>query len=322
MSDKRLKDFQINDSFTGCFALRQCQKRTKNNGEPFLAMELGDSSGRLPAVYWEADAGEIFEQIADAKVVYIVGIITEFRDKPQVTVREIRIPQSEEFDADELLPKGDIPPEKLAIELRNIIETVSDEWFSALLAKIFGDEEILRKFLETPAGKLWHGAYVGGLAEHSINVAKICELTASFFPVCRREPLIAGALLHDLGKIEELSADSHFDYTAEGRLIGHIVLGYQRVRSAIASIDGFPKGLADEIFHMILSHHGDGDKGSPVPPITLEASILHHADALESQANAFKHVIERDMAKPGEFSEWVRPVGRFLFIDHYRGGEE
>lgn len=316
--EKSLKDFAKDEFFAGHFALRLCNKRLKSNGEPYLLLEIGDASGRLPAVYWGADSKEVFDEIGDSQVVFVKGVVNEYRDKLQVTINEIRPALPEELDSTTLLPKGEFDFEELERRLSAKIESISDKWLSALIRYIFDDDKTKKKYLETPAGKLWHGAYIGGLAEHSINVAILCETTAGFFPICRRDLVVAGALLHDIGKIEELSSDAYFDYTIPGRLIGHIVIGNQRILEAISKIEGFPQALSDELSHMILSHHGSPEMGSPVAPMTIEACILHHSDLLEAQANAYKHIIKRDLQNPGELSKWVKPLGGFLYIDQYR----
>jgi len=318
MSEKRLKEYIKDEIFNGVFALRQCDLRTKSNGESYLSLELGDSSGRLPAVYWGIDSNNIYKQIANLNIIYIQAVISEYRNKPQVIIYEMRPPTETEASEIQLLPQGSLTQDELREALNIMINKISDKWLSELLKVIYTDPEVELKFLTAPAGKLWHGAYIGGLAEHSLNVTKICEITASFFPICRIDLLLTSAILHDIGKIDEISVDSFFDYTINGRLIGHIILGNNRIQNAIKKINGFPENISDEISHLILSHHGETAMGSPIPPMTLEACILHHADMLEAQANAFNHVIQRDFSNYGDFSEWVKPLDRFLYIKNYR----
>jgi 3'-5' exoribonuclease len=320
-NNQHLLDIEKDEVFNGVLALRACSKRIKTNGEPYLSLELGDSSGRMPAVYWGNDAGAVFKEIESAMAVHVRGVISEYRDKPQFTVESIRAASQAEIDKAELLPVGSFSREQLENRLRSAIVTVENRFLRKLLDVIFGEADFRKAFLRAPAGKLWHGAYIGGLAEHSMNVAAICESAVPMFPLCRRDLLFACALLHDIGKVDEIQISEHFDYSIEGRLVGHIVIGERRIRAAIREIEDFPEEMALEISHMILSHHGEREMGSPVEPMTIEASILHHADLLESQANAFSHVVSRDLENAGPFSQWVDPVSRFLYKEAYNKGQ-
>ena len=317
MDHKKLAELEVNESFTGFYALRNVEIKEKKDGAPFLKLEIGDSSGRLPVVYWEDDSAAVFEEISGSEVVKIQGTGGLYRDLMQAVATQIRSAQEGEFDLANLLPSGEKSTEELSAELDVWIDSVSEPPLSKLLKSIFDDDETRAKFLRAPAGKLWHGAYVGGLAEHSLNVAEICETAAKLFPLCRRDLVITAALLHDIGKIRELEASAAIDYTARGRLLGHIVLGDRIIERAAAKLS-IPRKLADELSHILLAHHGAGEFGSPVEPMNIEAELLHQADLMESRGNAFTHVIERDLPNAGEFSRWVKPVSRYLYIEGYR----
>ncbi len=317
MPQPKLMEIQYGEVFTGFYSLRHNEKKDYN-GKAYLSLEFGDSSGRVPGVYWEDDALQVHKQLLNHDIVKLEGSMGEWKDRPQVKIRQIRPARPEECVGLKLLPECKIPKEQLAKRLDYYINSVSDEYLSKLLSAIFGDPKFLEKFFSAPAGKLWHGAYIGGLAEHTVDVAKLCDSAAEMFELCRRDILITGALLHDIGKTEELSIGASFDYGVAGRLIGHIVLGERMAIRAIEGIEGFPDNLALEISHLILSHHGSAEMGAPVVPKTLEASILHHADMLEAQANAFSHVIEKELPDGKTFSNWLRPAGRMLFLDPYR----
>jgi len=320
MPQKPLLEIALGEAFTGFYALRAREKR-EYDGKPFLIIEIGDSSGRLKGTYWGDDAEKIFESIQDAEVVKLQATIGEYKNEKEVKINRIRAAKPDEYAGLNFLPKGKIPKEKLAAGIREKIATVADPFLSKLLKEIFGAPAFFESFIIAPAGKLWHGAYIGGLAEHTINVTRICELAAEMFELCRRDLLITAALLHDIGKVEEIESRAHYDYSIRGRLLGHIVIGERIIVAAISKIEDFPKSLADELSHMILSHHGEPSMGSAIYPKTLEGAILHHADWLESQANAFSHVIEKELPDGGHFSGWVRPVGRFLYLDGYRDEE-
>lgn len=317
MEQPKLRELGYGEAFSGFYALRKKEKRDYQ-GKCYLVFELADSSGRFAGVYWGDDAASVFDELDKASVVKLKGVMNEYRERPQIKVFEMRPAGEEEFEASSLLPDADIVQEELAETLQNIVDSINDEYLQRLLCQFFEDADFLSNFISAPAGKLWHGAYIGGLAEHSLNVARICDNAASIFRLCRRDLLVAGALLHDIGKTEELAGEAAFDYTVEGRLIGHIVLGDRLLRHAIEKIENFPVEYANELSHMILSHHGDPEMGSPVMPLTIEAAILHHVDYMESQVNAFTHVIEKEIELSEDFSSWVKPASRMLYLKPYR----
>ncbi len=321
MEQPELKQLGYGEAFTGYYALRRLEKRDYQ-GKCYLTFEFGDSSGRFAGIYWGDDALQLSESLGKTSVVKIQGVMNEYKGRPQIKVFEIRSARDDEFDANLLLPDADIAQEDLAESIQDVIDTIEDESLKKLMCYFFEDADFLSKFTSTPAGKLWHGAYIGGLAEHTLNVAKICGHVSTIFDLCRHDLLVAGALLHDIGKVEELTGEAAFDYTVKGRLIGHIVLGERMLTNAIESIEGFPEKTTAELSHMLLSHHGDPEMGSPVVPKTIEAVILHHADYLESQVNAFTHVIEKEMETGAEFSSWVKPASRMLYLEPYRNIEE
>lgn len=321
MEQPELKQLGYGEAFTGFYALRRAEKRDYQ-GKCYLTFEFGDSSGRFAGVYWGDDALNKCDSLSKAAVVKIQGVMNEYKGRPQIKVFEIRAARDDEFDPNILLPDADITQEDLAESIQNIVDTIEDKSLKKLLRYFFEEADFLTKFTSAPAGKLWHGAYVGGLAEHTLNVAKICSQVSSLFGLCRHDLLVTGALLHDIGKIDELFGEAAFDYTVEGRLIGHITLGERMLSQAVESMENFPRETAAELSHMILSHHGGPEMGSPVPPKTIEAAILHHADFMESQVNAFTHVINKEIELGSEFSTWVKPAGRMLYLEPYRQSED
>jgi 3'-5' exoribonuclease len=314
---KEIKGAVIGDLLTGYFALRKYERRDWK-GKPFLIAEIGDSTGRIRGSYWGEDIPALCEALPNADIVYVCGTIGEYNGELDLKITALRPAEKNEFDARDLLPKGDFEIEIIAKKLDGIIGTIEDPFLSKLLLRIFGEKEFREKFLNAPAGKLWHGAYIGGLAEHTINVATICDFVAKMFPFCRRDLLISGALFHDIGKVDEFSIGAAFDYTPEGRLIGHLVIGERKVRGAASEIEDFPESLKIELSHIVLSHHGEHEMGAPVLPTTLEAILIHYADMLEANGNAFSHIIEKELPDGKPFSNWVKPIDRFIYLDGYR----
>ncbi len=303
------------------FAIRWLELR-HHEGKPFLVMELGCSRGRIRGSYWGEDAVALAEELSEGDAVRIRGRGTEYKGQRWLSIESVRRAQPGEVSLLELLPKGRYTPAALWRRLEEVVDTVEDEHLGKLLRSIFVPEsDFAERFSTYPAAKLWHGAYVGGLIEHTLKVARICDTASSFYPSARRDLLVAGALLHDIGKVEEISIHGFFDYTPRGRLLGHVVLGAMMVDEAIRKLGEFPERLRDELLHLVLSHHGELEAGSPVVPKTLEAIVLHHADMLDAQAGGVQHIIERDLPTKGEFSEYVKLLGRFIYLSGYRGDE-
>ncbi|MCD6594067.1 HD domain-containing protein [bacterium] len=313
-----IKNIDVGDTITDFFAVRWIELRNYE-GKAYIAIGLGCSKGRINATYWGEDASELSSLLNDGDVVKVQGIGTEYKNQRWLKIERMRKSKPDEIDYEKLLPRGRYSPKILWRRFLKIIDSISDKYLAELLHNLFvADDNIAKKFSIYPAAKLWHGAYIGGLCEHTIRVEKICETAASFYPDCRKELLITGALVHDIGKVEELSIRGFFDYNVRGRLIGHIVLGASIVEHEIAKIEGFPKNLSTELIHLIVSHHGKFEQGSPVEPKNLEAMILHHADMLDAQAEGIQHIIQRDIQRGEKFSEYIKILGRFIYLDGYR----
>jgi 3'-5' exoribonuclease len=201
------------------------------------------------------------------------------------------------------------------------IESVKQPHLRMLLDDIFDDLGLRKKFLDAPGGKNWHHSTIGGLAEHTLSMVKLADAMASHYPQLHRDLLVTATLLHDIGKVFELTFEPALDYTSEGRLIGHISQGALLVDRRIGAIEGFPDELRKQLLHLILSHQGGGDKGSPVKPMTLEALVLHYIDELDSRVSAFEQVRERTPENQ-EFSEFQRLMDRFFYFRKPEDNEE
>jgi 3'-5' exoribonuclease len=220
------------------------------------------------------------------------------------------------------LPASEQSTDSLFEEFREVVSTVQNRYLRRLLDLLLEDSSLVENLKTTPGGKLWHHAYVGGLLAHTLKVTEICEKAAGMYDLVDRDLLITGALVHDIGKIQAYSAKGFFDYTDEGRLVGHIVSGDQLIDGKIQMVDGFPPNLALRLRHLILSHQGQLEFASPVVPKTIEAVILHYADEMDAKADAFAHIIKTQKAKGKRWSEWVNLINRYIYLgeDEQSGG--
>ncbi|MDD5087303.1 MAG: HD domain-containing protein [bacterium] len=300
------------DKVTGFYLLTKFETKPKKNGEPYLEMRLQDSTGHLEAKMWDGFA-EIVKEAAVGDVVKVEGTADSFRDLPQLIVTRIRLATEEEAaDRRQFLPHSPLSAAEAEQQLLEVIGSITNPHLKALLEAVFA-EEFRRVFLETPGGKMWHHATLGGLAEHTLSLARLADAMAEHYPNLNRDLLVTGALLHDVGKAIELSADVGFDYTIEGRLLGHIVQGTMLVEKTIASLPDFPEETRRQVLHLILSHQGNGEMGSPVKPMTLEALVLHYLDELDSKCDAFERV-RAETQEGQDLSKWVNLMERYFYF--------
>lgn len=304
-----ISEYVLGDTVTDYLALVTAQLIPYDRGER-LRLVFSDSSGKIEGIVWDAAAG-IYSQIRDAEVVKVRGVITSYREKLQFKVEKIRSAKDDEYDIADLMrvvPGGIEKQQELFDE---IAATVEDTFLAELLRLFRNDPEIFEGFLKAPAGKRFHHDYVGGLAHHSLSMAMLAAKACEHYPDLNRDLLIVGAVLHDIGKIDELSGGLKMDYTDQGRLIGHIALGDRVVTDLISSVPDFPENLEQKLRHLIASHHGEYLYGSPVLPQTREALVLTYIDKIDSGLNVF----DRMQAKTdGDWSEWVNLWERYLYF--------
>jgi len=293
----------------GIYAVRQRELRRKRNGEPWLRLTLGDASGGAEAVAWE-DAEELYALAAPGTAVEVAGVF-EMSDRwgPKIKLSALREASTDEYDPADLAAESDVSFEDLEGKLRQLLETVQDPQLRDLLGRFFGESaEIWARFRDAPAAKVYHQAYRHGLLEHTVSVAQAVSAAANFFPGIDREVAVAGALLHDIGKTVAYNDDPlAIDLTDAGRLQGEIPLGYYTVRREIEEIPGFDPGLAQAVLHIILSHHGSLEHGSPVVPATREAVLVHMIDTLGGRLGSFDR-LERELPAGESWSSFDRAL--------------
>jgi 3'-5' exoribonuclease len=238
-----------------------------------------------------------------------------YREKPQLKIDSIHKVPPENINSALFTPSSSRNPDEMADELNKLIQSVSNPFLKKMLSHFFKKGETLDKFQEAPAAKAIHHAYVGGLLEHSLSIARIADFLAGHYAGVDRSLLIAGALLHDIGKIEELTmAGGLVDYTVKGRLKGHLVIGSEMIALAAGKIRDFPEELTEQLQHLILSHHGRQEFGSPAVPMTVEAFILSFLDDLDAKMNIAEQ-LRRKMAGEGfAWTEYQRSLERYLYL--------
>jgi 3'-5' exoribonuclease len=304
-----LADLEDGARVNGVYAVRGRELRRKRNGEPWLRLTIGDASGGAEAVCWE-QAEELYAIAAPGTPVHLTGLFeVSERWGAKVKLSGLRAAAEHEFETEQLAPPSEVELEILERDLRALLATIQDPDLTALLDSFFAPgSEAWARFSEAPAAKTYHQAYRHGLLEHTLSVAQAVSAAANFFPGIDRDVAVTGALLHDIGKTEAYNDDPlAIDLTDAGRLQGEIPLGYYLVRRRIEDIPGFDPHLAKCVLHIILSHHGSLEHGSPVVPATREAVLVHMIDNLGGRLGSFDR-IERELPAGESWSRFDRAL--------------
>jgi 3'-5' exoribonuclease len=313
LKQKELNDLKKGEEVDHFLLIKKFELKTGKNNKNYLSLELSDPTVSLPANIWD-NIDFISSSIKSGIVVKVKGIIDEYQGQPQIRIKEIRnLNPNETTTIEDFLPKSKRKLEEMEKQLWTRIEKIDDPFLKQLL-KIMLDGECYQKYLKAPAGKSWHHSYIHGLLEHTLEIVELCDLTANFHPEVNRDLLITGAFLHDFGKTKELTFDSTFDYSDEGRLLGHIVIVAIDIKEKINEIKNFPESLKNQLLHLILSHQGKLEQASPVEPKTLEAIILYQADELSAKTNAYKSAIESEAKGDNRWTKFLYLINSHLYI--------
>ncbi|MCF7920986.1 MAG: HD domain-containing protein [Candidatus Cloacimonetes bacterium] len=284
----------------------------------YLRVRISDRTGNIMGNVWN-NASSIAEKFEVGDIVKLKAMVIKYKEQLQLTVQKIRKVQEFEIDLSDYISATEKDVNKLSERLFGIIDSVSDPYLSSLLKLIFDDKEFYADFGRAPAAKSWHHNYLNGLLEHTVAVANICDFASHSYPL-DRDLLMSGALLHDIGKVDEYKAAPAIDFTDAGRLLGHIVIADQKICEKSRQIDHFPADLLMKLRHLILSHHGEYDKGSVRLPQMLEAIMLHHADNLDAQVTGVSQVIKGQ--NRGSWSEYDRLNNRYYYTGLPEESEE
>jgi 3'-5' exoribonuclease len=300
-----------NQAITTFFAVAVKQVRSKKDGARYFTLTLGDRTGQVDAVMWETEGVADF---STGDVVKVRAQVCRYKEKLQLNIERIRTAPREQYDLADLVPHTQRDIGQLWSELNSYVDSFTDPHLQALLRAFLDDPELAAAFQEAPAAKSMHHAWIGGLLEHIVSLLGICELAAKHYSV-HRDLLLTGAILHDIGKLTELRWGTSFDYTIEGQLLGHITIGLGMIEKKIAALPGFPPQLRILVEHLVLSHHGKYEFGSPKLPMIPEAVLLHYLDDMDAKMQTMQNEFGRNVAvgrDASEVTEWVRSMERPL----------
>jgi 3'-5' exoribonuclease len=309
MKSPYVRELTTDQPVNGTFLVTHKEVRQKKSGDPYLSLTLSDRTGDVDAKMWD-NAADVIDTFSRDHFVRIKGLMQVFQNRPQLTVHKLQLVPEAEVDVSDYLPASARDRDEMFRELQGWIAAMSDPHLKALLESIFANEETARAFRTAPAAKTVHHNWIGGLIEHVLSLCHLARFTAAHYDGIDFDLLLAGVILHDVGKISELGYARSFGYTTEGQLLGHIAIGQRMVDEQIRLIPDFPPKKRDLLAHLILSHHGELEYGSPKVPLFPEALLLHHLDNMDSKMECMRALIDRDRQIEGVWTGYSQPLER------------
>jgi 3'-5' exoribonuclease len=310
---KFIKELKANENVDSVFLVFQKTMPTGKSGKAYLNLKLGDKTGEIEGRIWE-NVDQFSGKFNQADFVRIIGRTQLYQDKIQLNITQVEIIQEDQLKTEDFLPITRFDIETMYAELLALIKKEVDEPdVQRLLLAIFENPEIAKKFKKAPAAKSMHHAFIGGLLEHELGLARLAIDVCKHYPHIQKSYVIAGCLLHDIGKIDELKYDRYFEYSDEGKLIGHLVMGIELVTKTATSLPNFPERTALLVKHLIASHHGSLEFGSPKIPYTLEAIMVHYLDDMDSKLQAMKGLIDKEWETNNKWTSYHRLFERFMY---------
>ncbi len=296
---KYIRDLKEGDRVFDIYLCKHKQAAVTKNGKPYENVILQDRSGTMEAKVWEPNNPGI-DDYDTLDYIEVYGEVNSFQGALQVNVKRIRRCREGEYNPSDYLPVSSKDIDVMYQELLGFVRSIENTYFRQLLEAFFvKDEAFVKAFRNSSAAKTVHHGFVGGLLEHTLSVTKLCDYYCTAYPILKRDLLLTAAMCHDIGKTKEISAFPENDYTDDGQLLGHIVMGSQMVAERAGRIEGFPHGLLTQLQHCILAHHGKYEFGSPKIPALIEALALNYADDTDAKMETFKEILENNSENSG-----------------------
>src|SRR5438477_11116771 len=320
MKSPYVKELEPNRVITTTFLVHSKEIRQKKSGELYLSLLLADRTGELDAKMWD-NVTEVLDGFDRDDFVKVKGLLQVCHNRPQLTIHKVRRMDETEIEFADYFPSSKRDPDEMWAELRGIVAGMGNAHLKALLEALLDDEDVGRRYRRAPAAKQIHHAFLGGLIEHVLSVCALARMTAAHYANIDYDLLIAGVILHDIGKIYELNYERGFSYSNEGQLIGHISIAVRMIGDKLRGLPDFPPLLRTLVEHMILSHHGQLEFGSPKLPQFPEALLLHYLDDMDSKMECMRALIESDRQVDGCFTTYHNALERMaLKKDRYLNG--
>jgi 3'-5' exoribonuclease len=316
MKNPFVADLNTEQTITTFFLVHARELRNTREGKAYLRLELGDRSGTVEARMWDQFENAA-KEVARDDIVKVQARVELYRNRPQLAILQVRVARPEEIDLADYLPHTKEDIGQLWSQVQDYCNAIGDPWLRKLVTTILSDSHTAECYKRAPAAKTMHHAYIGGLLEHVVSLCGLAKQAAAHYPELNLDLLLTAALLHDVGKLEELCYDRSIGYTVEGQLLGHIVMELETVTRAMDAIEGFPGKLKTIVQHLLISHHGQYEFGSPKLPMIREALVFHYLDDLDSKMAAVRSALNADSGED-EWSSYSAALGRkFLRLDDF-----
>jgi 3'-5' exoribonuclease len=311
MKSPFVSDLKPNQVITTTFLVHVKDVRQKKSGEPYLSLLLGDRTGEVDAKMWD-NVAEVMETFERDDFVKVKGLLQVFQNRLQLTIHKMARVLDGDVDFADYFPASQRDPAEMFAELGGIVAGIANPHLRALLDAFIEDEPLARMYRTAPAAKHVHHAYLGGLIEHVLSLCHLSRMMATHYSYIDLDLLLTGVILHDIGKVAELTYDRSFGYSSEGQLVGHIAIGLRFLHEKLQRLPDFPPKLRILVEHMILSHHGELEFGSPKVPLFPEALLLHHLDNLDSKMECMRALVAKDRLVEGNWTSYNSSLERSI----------
>lgn len=320
MQKKFVANIRERDQVNETFLVKDKIMAMAKNGKPYMNLRLMDKTGEIEGKVWD-DVDRLNLVFGKDDFIRVCAKASTYLGKMQLVINEIERVSDDQVALADFLPETERNIVEMEGELRGIVASLTDPFLQQLMTLFLADAGFLAAYRVAPAAKGMHHVFLGGLLEHSLSVATLVDRVAPLYPLLNRDLLIVGSLLHDIGKVREMSYSRSFDYTDEGKLIGHITIGVEMITEKVIQIPGFPAELAMLVKHLILSHHGQYEYGSPKRPKTLEATVLNYLDDMDAKINGIASHMKRDESTGASWTSYHRLYDRYFYVGERRAEE-
>ena len=308
-----INEIRENDHVDSLFLVKEKSSAVTKTGNTYLKLKLVDRSGEIEGRIWTSVDNFVASFEKDG-FVHVLGKAVSFQEHLQLNIASIESVREEEILFSDFFPMTEKDIDGMFQSLLDICRQIKDPHLTQLLQLFWEDEAFVKRFKMAPASKWLHHNYLGGLLEHTLSLVQLALEIANHYPGLNIDLLLSASIFHDLGKVDELSYHRSFDYSDEGRLLGHIVLGIERLEDKIRQLPDFPKNLSTLLKHFLLSHHGQYIWGSPKKPMTLEAVMLHFLDDMDAKINGIQQLIKKEVPEGTRWSAYHRMFEQYFYI--------
>lgn len=309
MKSPYVNELTPNQTISATFLVQGKDVRQKKSGEPYLSLLLGDRTGDLEAKMWD-NVPDVLETFERDDFIKVKGLFQIYQNRPQLTIHKLIKVDEKLVDFVDYFPASKRNPDEMFAELRGIVAGISNIHLRLLLEAVLNDEPLAKAYRTAPAAKSVHHAFLGGLLEHVLSLCALCKLTAAHYHDIDLDLLLTGAILHDIGKVTELTYERSFGYSNDGQLLGHIIIGLRMLHEKLATVPDFPAPLRTLVEHLVISHHGELEFGSPKIPLFPEAMLLHHLDNMDSKMECMRGLLARDAVSESVWTSYSSPLQR------------